>query len=130
MSDHSKALVLLEAWPYSSPDVVEQGKSVDVGLLAEALIYYDRVYFVVGNQSQFAELLNWFLSRNSFYEFLNLLSDGSLCIYEYSFSITPYVNGNHQVLYAIQDEKMKRSNSFVERYLEHYKFVNVFQGVL
>jgi hypothetical protein len=119
MSDHGTALVLLEAWPYNSPDVVDQGHSVDIGLLAEALVYYDKVYFTVGNQPQFAELLNWFLSRNLFYEFLSLLRDGSLCIYEYSFFISPYVNDNHHVLYAMQDEKMKIPNSFIERYLEH-----------
>ncbi len=119
MSDHSKALVLLEAWPYNSPDVVDQGRSVDIGLLAEALIYYDQVYFNVGNQSQFAELLKWFLSRNLFNEFISLLRDGSLCVYEYSFAVTPYVNEGHHVLYAIQDEKMKVPNSFSERYLEH-----------
>lgn len=42
-TDHGIALVPLGAGYHQSPDVLAQGRAVDTGLLAESLIYYDRV---------------------------------------------------------------------------------------
>jgi len=44
MSDHTRAFVPIEAWCYSSPSLKYSGKSVDIGLMAESLIYYDNHY--------------------------------------------------------------------------------------
>ncbi|HWP93383.1 MAG TPA: hypothetical protein VNN20_14410 [Thermodesulfobacteriota bacterium] len=80
MSDHTTALVPLESWCYNSPELRASGKSIDVGLLVEALIYYDRVIVNVGNQPQFAELLNWFIAQKKYNDFLALVNDGVIRI--------------------------------------------------
>lgn len=63
MSDHTTALVPIEAWCFNSPEVRYMGKHIDVGLFAESLIYYDRILLNVGNPSQFAELINQMADR-------------------------------------------------------------------
>ena len=71
MSDHVTALVPIESWCYNSPVLRANGSTVDLGLLAEALIYYDRVLINVANPLQFAEMLNWFIAQNKFEDFLS-----------------------------------------------------------
>jgi len=67
MSDHTTAIVPLETWCYSSPEMRAQGKTVDVGLFAEALIYYDCIIANITNQPQLAEFLKWFAHSGNFY---------------------------------------------------------------
>ena len=57
MSSHRLALVPLEAWAFSSVDVKAGGRDVDIGLLAEALIYYDSVMMSVSSQAQLATII-------------------------------------------------------------------------
>ena len=60
MSDHTTVFVPLESWSYHSPELRANNKLIDVGLLAESLIYYDHVIVNVGSQLQFAKLLEYF----------------------------------------------------------------------
>lgn len=57
MSNHQYAIVPLETWAFSSPDLHISGKKIDVGLFAESLIYYDSVYIVPGNPHFFSLFL-------------------------------------------------------------------------
>ena len=82
MSSHRLALVPLEAWSYNAPDVAVTGRKVDVGLLCEALLYYDEVALSVGNQQQFTELLGWFQERGCLDELLALFHEEALLVYE------------------------------------------------
>ena len=70
MSNHAYALVPIESWCYSSPDVVFHGGSIDIGLMAESLIYYDTIYLHVTNQPQLATLIEWFVKQGKLTEVL------------------------------------------------------------
>ena len=119
MSDHKTALVPLESWCYNSPELHASGKSIDIGLLAEALIYYDTALINVSTQPQFAELLNWFIAQNKFNDFLALVNDGSIKIYDYAFISTAVLKEGAYVLLNLQDEMQAKPNSFEQRYLYH-----------
>ena len=121
MSDHALALVPIESWAYASPELLRAGRSIDVGLLAEALIYYDKILVNFSNQPQLAELITWFLQRDCFPELLALISDGTIGIYEYSFASTAVWSQDRQlyILMNIQNERQKEPNTFEERFLYH-----------
>jgi len=119
LSDHKTALVPLESWCYSSPELRASGKSVDVGLLAEALVYYDSALINVSNQPQFAELLRWFIVQNKYNDFLALVNDGVIKIYDYAFVSTAVLNKGVYSLLNIQDEAQAKPNTFEQRFLYH-----------
>ncbi len=99
MSNHSKALVPLESWSYNSPEIRYGGHLVDIGLMADALIYYDQILLNITNQPRFAEFLTWFVSQNKYSELLSLFEDETIKLYDYSFATT-----------AVKDE---RTNSYI-----------------
>lgn len=127
ISAHARALVPIESWCFNSPELLTQGKSVDLGLLAEALIYYDQVLFNVADQPQFAAVLEWFLRQNCFSDLLKLFQDGTLYVYEYSFlPASVYDEKNDQYfLYNLEDEEQQKPNSFERRFLYHSAVQNL-----
>jgi hypothetical protein len=121
MSDHTTAIVPLETWCYSSPEIRAKGKSVDVGLFGEALIYYDRVAVNVTNPPQLAEFLQWFVAQGRLDDFLALVRDGTIKLYEYSFvtaAVRDDKTGDYIIL-NIQDPIQKEPNTFEQRFLYH-----------
>lgn len=120
MSDHTRALVPIEAWAFNSTDVAVTPRRIDIGLLAESLIYYESVYLNLGNQPQFAELLRWFTEQGAFGDFLALVRDGTICVYDYAFLSTAILDkaGNFQ-LWNVQDPIQAQPNTFTQRYLYH-----------
>jgi hypothetical protein len=121
MSNHSTAFVPIEAWCYSSPDLKMSGRTVDLGRLAEALIYYDQVIFNVATQDQFSQVLRWFTAQGKFEDFLSLVKDKTLIFYEYSFITAPIFNkeDNSYWIWSLQDEEQAKDNSFEKRFLYH-----------
>lgn len=130
MSDHSAALVPVEAWSYSSPDVRLEDHSIDIGLLAEALIYYDKVILTVANQPQFAELLGWFNQQHEFNTLLRLFSEETVQIYDCAFSSTAVrLPSGAYDLVNIQDEIQAEPNTFERRFLYHADVAKVLKNV-
>lgn len=121
MSNHSKALVPLESWCYNSPDVKYAGKSVDIGLLAEALIYYDQVLINVANQPQFAEFINWFVAQKKYSDLISLFQDETIVFYEYSFATAAVLNvaTDSYIIVNLQDAIQEHPNTFEQRFLYH-----------
>jgi hypothetical protein len=120
VSDHKRAIVPLEAWAFGSPDTKLAGSSIDLGLLAEALIYYDSVAVQPTNQPQFAALLSWFVKNNAFDDLRVLLQERALTIYEYSFWTTVMKQPNNTYsLWNVQDALQSRPDTFEQRYLYH-----------
>lgn len=118
MSDHSRAFVPLDVDVQSSPELKEQGRRVDVGLLAEALLYYDRILFNVANPHLFTELINWFLERGFYAQLIDLLRKETLQVYYYAFYTLPLVHPNGVIdLRNINDQVMIQPNSFEKRFL-------------
>lgn len=121
VSDHSTAIVPIEAWCYSSPEIRHAGKSIDVGLLAEALIYYDHVLVQPTNEPQFAELIAWFVKQNRFGDLVSLIQDGTINFYCYAFLSAPILiqETGHYTIMNVQDEEAAKSRIFEPRYLSY-----------
>ncbi len=128
MSDHTTALVPLETQSYFSPELRCRGINVDVGLFAEALIYYDCVIANITNQLQLSEFLKWFISQGRLDDFLALVRDGSVKLHEYSFATAALINernGETSIL-NVEDSLLKEPNSFEKRYLYHSSIETLF----
>ncbi|HPA07229.1 MAG TPA: hypothetical protein PLW73_01920 [Methanoregulaceae archaeon] len=119
MSDHTMALVPLESWCYASPELRACGLSIDIGLFAEALIYYDCVAVIPTNQPQFADFIRWFAEQGCFDDLLTLFNDGVLKVYEYSFVTTAVEKEGVYSIWNIQDSIQSLQNTFEQRYLYH-----------
>jgi hypothetical protein len=123
MSDHKSAIVPIEAWCYQSPDVRLAGNTIDVGLFAESLLYYDHVALNVGNTDHFVELVRWFLLNSDLPTFLSLFDEGLVQIYDYAFitsAIQVEQSGTYQLM-NIQDQIQSEPNTFNRRYLYSQK---------
>ncbi len=119
MSDHTTAIVPISTWCFNSPDVRADGRSVDIGLFAEALIYYDCVAVNVSSQPQFAEFLRWFLDTGCFDDLLALLREGAVKIYDYSFATLAIEKEGVYSLINIQDQVQAEPGTFEQRVLYH-----------
>jgi len=117
MSNHQSALVPLETWTFSSPDLYITGKEVDIGLFAESLIYYDSVYVVPGNPHFFSLFLKWFSDQGMLEDFRLLVRDGVIKVYDYAFLTTAVEKEGIYSIWNIQDEKQEIENVFEQRYL-------------
>jgi hypothetical protein len=119
MSNHNKALIPLESWSYQSPEIRYSGKTLDLGLFAEGLIYYDIIMLHITNQPQLAEFINWFQRQNKFSELISLFDDKTIQLYDYSFSSAAILHDGKYTIFNIHDERQNRKNSFEERFLYH-----------
>lgn len=125
MSDHSLAFVPLGSGYLQSTDIFARGRPIDTGLLAEALIYYDRVLIHVDSPVQFSQLISWLIQQGlSVANIIGLLRDEVLGIYNFAFTTNPYVDflppDGIQIhgLYNFQDATMQQPNSFFKRFIE------------
>lgn len=114
---NNEAFVQLEPWFYQSPQLLRAGRKIDIGLLAEALIYYDTVYFGHTNDEQFARIAAWFKGQGAIAEFIALLNDRALVPYYYAFATLPGQKDDVWFVYNIQDEESARQPVFNSRIL-------------
>ena len=126
MANHDSVLVPLETWAYSSPSLRSSGSIIDIGLFAEALIYYDCVIVNPTNQPQFANFLQWFINQNRLDDFYALLQEGSLKIYDYAFMTTVIEKEGSYSLWNIQDPIQAKENTFEQRFLYHQEIESLF----
>lgn len=117
MSDHQSTIVPLETWAFSSPELHISGKEIDIGLFAEALVYYDSVYVVPGNPHFFSLFLKWFSDQGKLDDFLTLVRDGVIKIYDYSFMTTAIEKNGTYSIWNLQDDKQGKENVFEQRFL-------------
>lgn len=121
MSDHTTAIVPLDSWCYSAPELLSAGRPVDIGLLAEALVYYDSVLINVATQPQLAEILRWFLERGTLRELLALIRGGIVRFYDYAFSTAAVLDSGtgRFSIWNIQDQAQAEPETFEQRFLYH-----------
>lgn len=117
MSSES-AFVYGEAWTYHSPDAADKRLATDIGLVAEALIFYDRVYFGHTADAHFCNVVAWFKSQGVINDFLDLLAEGVLVPYFYAFQSLPAENNGIIRMYNIQDEAARDTPVFAPRVLD------------
>lgn len=119
MSDHRTALVALEAWSFYAPDVRLGGRFVDLGSLAEAMLYYDEVLVNVSTPTQLAVVIDWFVRHDAFDALLSLLESGTLRFVDFAFITTAALKDGQYSLLNIQDTTQARPGTFDQRYLYH-----------
>jgi len=125
MTDHSKTLVAFETWSFAGPELKAAGVSVDLGLVAEALIYYETVYLNVETQPHLSALIRWCVDQGALNELLELLDTGTLRLLDFSFITTAVqVEGEYQLL-NLQDAIQAQPGSFDQRYLYHSEIERV-----
>jgi hypothetical protein len=110
---HDRVLVPIEVWEYNSPGLIGR-RSADLGLVAEALIYYDQVSVNPGTERQLDELVRWFVSAGRFNDLLALLEDGSLHIIHYSVTAAVSHDGIYNI-WNIQDQEQATGPDFMSR---------------
>jgi len=133
MTDHSRAFVPVASGYFQSPELFARGRTVDTGLLAEALVFYDRVLIHVDNPHQFADLISWLTQQGlKRADLLRLLRDGTIQIYNYAFTTNPYGDPSNRFIYGLynfSDQVMVQPKSFVKRFLEFEKLRTCFSTV-
>jgi hypothetical protein len=129
MSDHTKAIVPIETWWYSSPELHERDVKVDMGLFAEALVYYDQLYVKIGNAQQLASFIEWFIKRGQHKILFSLINEDVIHFYHYAFLVIPFLYPGGLTLYHIDDPSMKEPNSFQRRILDSPEVVTAFSNL-
>lgn len=124
MADHSRALVPLETWTFASPDLKARGQDVDLGLLAEALVYYDQVYVSAATQKNLAALVQWFAEEGKLPTLFGMLDEGVIRLVDFSFITTGILQGSEYALWNIQDPLQAQPNTFALRYLYNEEIAN------
>ena len=90
MSDHTRSLIPIGTGPYFSPDLLDEAKQIDVGLLAESLLYYESVVIDVTSAQQIGDLLTWFDQQAKVPALIALIRDGTLTFSGYDFFTVPF----------------------------------------
>ncbi|MEM7249308.1 MAG: hypothetical protein AAF533_28605 [Acidobacteriota bacterium] len=127
MTAHTTCFVPLEVWAYGAPRLAAEGRQANFGLLAEALLYYERVLLEVGNAACFAELIRRLVKEDSLADFRALISDGTIHLYEYAFISTAVkLRSGAFGLFNVQDEEQLEPKTFRQRILKHDLVRNAF----
>ncbi len=114
---HSSAIIPLETWAFSSPQLYVAGREIDIGLFCESLIYYETVYITPGNPHLFACFLKWFSDQGKLEELRALVAAGIVKVYDYAFISTAIQKDGLYTIWNIQDEKQAAGSTFEQRYL-------------
>lgn len=120
-------LVPLEPWYYQSPEIYRAGRKIDIGLLAEALVFYDRVYFAFTSAEQFARVVAWFKSQGKIAELIALLHDGTLIPYYYAFTTHATHIDERWSVVNIQDVESASSPVYQKRIAESSQVASLIQ---
>jgi len=101
-----------------SPELLRSGKKIDMGLFAEALIYYERVFVIPGNEVMFTDFVSWFVKQGKYNEMLALIREGILNFYHYAFASTAVQlpDGKYSAM-NIQDQEQATVSTFEKRFL-------------
>lgn len=130
MSNRSQAFVPVASGYFQSPELFARGRTVDTGLLAEALVFYDQILVQVDNPHQFADLISWLIQQGLTHaDLLRLIRQDALKFYNYAFTTNPHVEPSNGFIYGlwnIQDQTMIKPNSFAERFLNFEGLRNSF----
>jgi len=128
MSTHESVLVPLATSHLQAPNLYTQGVVTDVGLFAEALLYYDSIYVKAGNTLQFANFVSTLIQNGVTYSQLINLVETGVVRFVTTVSVHPYVSkdpltGSPRTdiinsFYTIQEEGIANSDYFEKKYLD------------
>ncbi len=111
MSEEKTVLVDVETWAGNAPDLVKIGHQADIGAVAEALVYYDKVLLNIDHRKHMHAVLDWFHQTVGTDVFVKLLLSGEVKLYHYAFSSPPIYDPRMDtyVLINVQEEGDPRS---------------------
>jgi hypothetical protein len=112
MSDHASALVPVRSWCYMSPGLQHSGKPIDIGLFAEALIYYDSVLVTLPDKWAFLEFVSWFVERGKYGDLIALLEDEAIKFYYYSFFSASVQRDGEYFIQNLQEKRAEDLSMF------------------
>jgi len=118
-------LVPIGTWLYHSPRLRINNINIDMGLVCEALIYYDKVCISIDSKDQFNAIVFWFQKQNAFDKLLKLLYDQSINFAYNSFITVPIKKDNSYIFANIQDEEARDNNVFNQRILYNSDLNNI-----
>lgn len=81
--------VPLNCWAFQSPDEDEAGHKANLGALAEALLYYERVWLELSSPEQLAWLISRLAASGSLSDFCSAVSDGEVSFFVRNFFLLP-----------------------------------------
>lgn len=115
---HKHALVPITADSIHAPEAKLSGCHVDIGLMCEALLYYESVYVNIPTPETFLLFLKWFEKRGLLSELISLLEEKSIRFYDFPFT-TNLIRDDRGiwVLMNIRDTSQVPPRSFIPRYL-------------
>ena len=87
-----------------SPELRHAGREIDVGLLAESLVYYDRVLVALPHKWAFRELVLWFLKNDGYDDLITLLNDKVMRFYYYSFFSAAVEKDGEFSIWSLEEE--------------------------
>ena len=89
-TDQSTTLVPLEAWAFQSPHLAHLGLRTDLGGVAEALIYYDRVLLNVQSPQELTDLFSMFARAGQLNALTGMLQDRTIRLCHFAFVNDPW----------------------------------------
>lgn len=107
-TDHKRVLVPLGTWEYSSPLLKIEGKQTDLGLLAEALLYYDHVVVDIQTDRELTDLVNWAIVRGHVNDLLALFREGVIQLHHHGFLTSALNSGGTYSLWNIPESPEPR----------------------
>ncbi len=133
MNKHKATLIPIEPWLYHSPKLKLKGSIIDIGLMCEALIYYERIFINIDAFSKhvlFNEIIKWFKSQNAYENFLELLSEGTINFVYHSFFTSSILNTEDTVhsIWNVDDEESKAKDVFNSRVLYNNELNNIIKS--
>lgn len=107
-NDHKRVLVPIETWEFNSPYLKFSGRNADIGLFAEAFIYYEKVFVYVNTVKEFEEFIEFFAKANKVDQLIELINNKIINFFYYSFMSTAI---NNQGVFSIWNMQFNKENS-------------------
>ena len=90
MSSHTTVFLPIQAWTYSSPELRDSGKTIDIGLLAECLLYYEQVVIEMTEGSQLGDFVTSFDQQGRLPDLLAMMQDRTITFSGYNYILTNF----------------------------------------
>jgi len=117
-NDHRRTFVPVEAWEYNSPLLKVQGHHTDIGLFAEALLYYDQVIVDIQTPRQLADIVAWAARNGHIGRLIQIIRDGIVTVHHHGFLTGAVNQGGIYSVWNVQ-ELGASDEHFLERVVYH-----------
>ncbi|MDD3101935.1 MAG: hypothetical protein PHE59_02215 [Patescibacteria group bacterium] len=133
MNKHTTTIIPIEPWLYHSPKLKLKGSIIDIGLICESLIYYEKIFInidILSKNFLFNEIIKWFKQQDAYKDFLRLLDEGIINFVYHSFFTSPIFDprNNTYSIWNLEDEESKEKDIFNSRVLYNDELNKIIKG--